>query len=392
MRSPPIAVSSSDDEEELTTPMRRPPQRRRSHVVATMCGISSREFRRCVRFGVPMVFFQTLAYLHFSEGWQSLHMDCGEWMCGVGVIQSAFAASGLESFGYDRRTRNPLHDILTGPGWMMGLSYLRCSKFFSLHHWGILCSSWVWISRSVSGRSLIDPLGDQQSDFACEGNTMVTRMIMFCLFIFARLGVVLIEQPSTSLMSMHPRWHILDSAVRPLHKLLRSLDQADVRNDIGYMQGRARDEDLHDDCDDESGLCSLPTWLGGFGSEHSKRVLLYCSVKSVLLPLHRTLPKTARERLGGAPTTKLRFAMEGKRVVRKVTGNKQVLKGTQEYPVQFGHAVLRSYQSWRADKEIRIIEESSDSDYELTPTWPDAKLEVHIRELSQIHPNVPRLL
>jgi hypothetical protein len=69
-----------------------------------------------------------------------------------------------------------------------------------------VCASWSWMSRSSTGRSLIEPLGSDTSPSAIEGNEMVSRVIMVLKLIIARGCIFVLEQPSGSLMSQHPRF------------------------------------------------------------------------------------------------------------------------------------------------------------------------------------------
>ena len=64
---------------------------------------------------------------------------------------------------------------------------------------GPQCSSWVWLSRSASRRSLANPYGDPSVASVAEGNVVNERVAMICA-ICSMLGIVwLVEQPASSL-------------------------------------------------------------------------------------------------------------------------------------------------------------------------------------------------
>ena len=67
----------------------------------------------------------------------------------------------------------------------------------------IVCSSWVWMSRGSTGRSIDYPLGVpcQSVDAA---NKMVARCGMLMIIAIARGAAWALEQPMSSLMVKHP--------------------------------------------------------------------------------------------------------------------------------------------------------------------------------------------
>ena len=223
-----------------------------------------------LRRQAPLHLLQLLVYVHVMEGWTDMTVDMVEWMCGVGRVEEAFSSASYHAIGFDRDTRDPLQDILLPHGLLLALSIARQCKFKSFHDWGTLCSSWVWVARSVSGRTYINPSGDSDHWFASEGNIMVARMILICLFLLARLAVVHVEQPGTTMMNLHPRWQFFDRAAQAVNRAAF----------LALCGGpEQRDE----------GVVCVPTWMGSFGANHAKRTLLWCTKSAVVFPLHRVL-------------------------------------------------------------------------------------------------------
>lgn len=76
----------------------------------------------------------------------------------------------------------------------------------AITRFGIVCSSWVWISRSTTGRSVSNVLGAANCKNA---NCMVSRVVLLFI-IAAALGIVcFLEQPTTSMMHLHFRFQAL---------------------------------------------------------------------------------------------------------------------------------------------------------------------------------------
>ena len=90
-------------------------------------------------------------------------------------------------------------------GFLVALLYALKFEKGGLEHWGTVCSSWVWMCRSVSRRTAWNPLGDQSRDFVMAGNIMVSRMCLILLVSCVRNVMYILEQPASSLMIMHPR-------------------------------------------------------------------------------------------------------------------------------------------------------------------------------------------
>ncbi len=80
-------------------------------------------------------------------------------------------------------------------------------------------------------------------------------------------------------------------------------------------------------------------------------------------------------------------------MVRKVTGNKKTLKGTQEYPGDFGVAVVNSYEAFlNAHPDFSYSEVSSDTDCEdLEHDWEEAHLKPVLQELSSKYVGAPKV-
>ncbi len=348
-----VLVDSSDSELEVTF-LPATPLRRRSQQAGLACGISSREYRNMKRFRIPGLFLQILACLVAMTGWAEMIYDGGEWMCGLGQIEAALTADDLLAFGYDIERDGTCMNFLDCAGFVFATQKSRQLKTRHVCHWDTVCSSWIWMSRRTSMRTYIDPLGNTRNEKTCDGNIMVARMIVLSLYHLAKFGVWLLEQPGSSLMRFHPGFEYLEKASAYMRRL---------RGDTG-------------DIDD------LPSWMAAFGGKTAKRSLLSSTHKEVLFPLHRTLSVAQRKELKATSVVHERIVVEDGVMKHKVTGKKDLLKETQQYPYQYGVEVSKAYKRWLSEQKPLLFEESSDSDYDdASPDWPEADLEPVVRVL-----------
>ena len=67
-----------------------------------------------------------------------------------------------------------------------------------------VCSTWVWMSRSTTGRRLWKPLGNRTKN--CKSANIMVARVTLLLYIYEALGVFwVLEQPTNSLMACHPQ-------------------------------------------------------------------------------------------------------------------------------------------------------------------------------------------
>ena len=300
---------SSDDSSDSPPPLNRKRRRRaalqntplyarRSHHVATLCGISSREYRKLKRWGIPDSVLMSLCFLQFAFGWASMELDNVEWFAGVGMVQQAFEEASFQAFAYEIENDPYNMNFISVAGFIYALQLLRASKWRSFHNWGILCSSWIWISKAVTHRTHINPRGLDHRQFVSQGNQMGARMALCCLVLLAKKCIILVEQPLSSLLAFCQPWKMLNRAVMDIHR-----DQPDNLA--------------------ATGMVSLTTWMGAFGAPTCKATNLYCSCVDVLLPLHRTMTKAQKDATSGEATTTERVVVVKGRMIKKITGRKK---------------------------------------------------------------------
>lgn len=131
-----------------------------------------------------------------------------EFFSGVGSVHRAFAQRGFCAAGFDI-INVPDHpefqSITTDCGFMSALQLIRRLRTArGLSHWATVCSSWIWMSRSSTKRSIENPLGNLASEPVREGNAQVARMAVLIFFVLAKSAHWVLEQPGSSLMHEHP--------------------------------------------------------------------------------------------------------------------------------------------------------------------------------------------
>ncbi len=214
-----------------------------------------------------------------------------EFFAGDGRLSSGMEEAGLRVKTFDIRYRKPereMQDLLTAKG----LRYALLSILFTtkdMDVWaGIVCSSWVWISRSTTKRSK-DPekiWGCEHSASVTQGNGLAIRVVGMCLLTSIIGGHWCVEQPISSLLWSFP----------PFARLLSF-----------------------------AGAKKTVTYLGAFGAASPKAVTLMHTSDWVRL-LRRPKPQ------GAFSDCLVRRDAKG------VTGIGTALKASQSYPPEFGRA------------------------------------------------------
>ena len=199
----------------------------------------------------------------------------------------------------------------------------------SMAHWATVCSSWVYSSRGSCGRSRLITLGDGRVEAVKAGNLQVARMAMVMQLLWSAGIPWLLEQPASSVMSVHPKMRIL------------------------Y---------------DSMGWFTCRTWMGLFGAPTPKPTVLKSSHQFVF-KLVRKMTKEHRERFA---QLKAEAEAAGEGMVRElepdVDGKRRFcgtanLKKSQEYPVGYAEAVFEAFQEWREKSREAERLSDSDSDY-----------------------------
>jgi hypothetical protein len=223
---------------------------------------------------------------------------------------------------------NADHDLLTPCGFLVAI-VLICSVCKGGLVWlAPPCSTWVWMSRSSTGRHL-DPLGNRDNPNVERQNMLVSRLCYLISLCWHRGVFFVIEQPDSTKMMEHPR----------LRKLLTK---------IGGCWDSAKMD---------MGPFSLEAPKGSLFSGHAPHLPL----------MDRHLTKTERRRITKNDHMLKTHYSKIKNGKKRIYGGSG-LKKTQSYPTTFGcyHADLYAKMVPPADpagEPPRVIDLSdSDSD------------------------------
>ena len=170
-------------------------------------GASETARRRLAHYGAPAVLFAVLIYLS-RLGPPQRDLDLVELFSGAGALASAFSEHSMNSEQFDV-CHDPLHDIRRVSGFLKAVQLVLRLKVGALLWAGTPCSTWVWISRSSTGRSRGNPLGRTDQHSVSDANVTVSRVALLVLLAVARGACWAIEQPASSLMPEHPRMQML---------------------------------------------------------------------------------------------------------------------------------------------------------------------------------------
>ena len=300
---------------------------------ASAYGLGVGNLRLLCKLGVPVGFLNILWWLQrtFGPYCDATHLRCIEVFAGIGNICKTFLEAGVPAAAFDILHHQRLQNILLSEGFVTLLQWCRRLKpSESFTHWGILCKSWVFMSRNSTGRRFHNVAGLDSQGMAttatAEGNLMASRCVLLLMYLHVQRILFVVEQPSSSLLFSHQRFLELDRKIA----LYRS-----------------------------------STSLGAFGGRSAKPILLMSNhplVRQMYRPLRRsTFTPTATQVVVEA-------ASGG------VSGGPD-LHQTQEYPAEFAEALFEAWSE--ADASVlhhkcigsRLVNGPQTSDL-----WPDANL------------------
>ena len=222
-------------------------------------------------------------------GEQAADLQSLELFAGKKAISRATQKFGFQACALDKTySSEDIMDICTEKGFRHALQ-LDCRLMPGSTCWAApVCSSWVWVSRSSSGRNARRPQGDTKISWVSQGNLQVKLTVTVLLVAFMRGAYVYIEQPCSSMMELF----------EPMTSFVKLIAQQKCR-----------------------------VTLGAYGAESAKPMYIYTN-DPCAYRLQKKIPK-------GAEFVQLCTKSEN----GSVTGIKGVLKASQAYPEDFGKAV-----------------------------------------------------
>ncbi|CAK0838405.1 unnamed protein product [Prorocentrum cordatum] len=275
------------------------------------------------------------------------NVDAVDLFAGRARITKWGTLGGLNVLPIDRTCVDHM-DILTTTGLAIVIVALLRIKPPGLMFAGPQCSSWVWVSRSVTKRRRGNIMGNEACKPVQEGNEVNARMALLC-YIANNLGVSwVIEQPRSPTFFETPNMQTLlveIPSVLPLSINLGDYGHASMKPTLLVGVG-ALLEDLK--------------MVGAKFAELMPGVALSCPEPAAKPKAHSKAKSKAKSKTAksSAPTKKVNTA---KAAVKKaeaaklplyttatrpngkkaVNGNKREMKQSQDYPMQFALSVMR---------------------------------------------------
>ena len=233
-----IAPSESDDESEsdielslklnpdaVVPPTRRVKQktrdpnvfrgrivRRSSEVLGEKFGgMEGVEVRRLFRMCLPLWFFNLMFFAaHAFDVIRNL--DGLELFAGAGEIMQSFRDAFYKAAGYDKSWDEQIHNFNSTAGFVHARVLTVKLQVHGCNWYATVCSTWVWMSRSSTKRSIKCAQGNLRSRVVRDANAQVSRMVLLALLSLSRRCYWALEQPSSSVMEF-------SSAIRHLKRL-----------------------------------------------------------------------------------------------------------------------------------------------------------------------------
>ena len=158
------------------------------------CNLAFEAWRMLQCFQVPDIFFHILAIMNICGSFRNASdLDCVEWFCGQREITHAAQRAGFDAVGYDYDQDNQRQNMNTPIGMIVALQWARRLRKLleSLGWFGTVCSSWIFLCRGTSKRTVYRPLGDTNI-FCARGQPHDCTIGPFdCLSIFHGCDLVL---------------------------------------------------------------------------------------------------------------------------------------------------------------------------------------------------------
>lgn len=309
-------VFASSDEEEFqpaAAKRLREPAGETMESAAASRGLTVMQFGKMMKMGTPLIFLNLLFYLHqFHPASNYERLRIIEFYSGVGRIAQQGRMRSWPSATFEWEADNVNQNAVSTEGYINMVHLAMRGLPQCLSHWATVCSSWVFVSRSSTGRCPCGgEIGWPNHLDVYFGNMMCCRMVIVLIYLLCVGKHYVVEQPATSTMFDTP-WFVY---------LRRHCQWFLTRTHMAMFDGPT---------------CK-PTKLFS-SSEFSTR-------------MHRTLDPATRQRLKATGETLVSFAGLTTDGRAKVTGNKD-LKGSQIYTHKYCRELVDEYEEFGMKEDI----------------------------------------
>lgn len=252
------------------------------------------------------------------------------------------------------RDDDPLfQDLLEIDGFILFLRFCLRLRASGISVLAPVCSSWVWLCRTQTERSIFNPLGNTLRSDVQQANKMVSRVALLLYLLIIKGCIFILEQPQSSLLSEHPR-------------------MADIMNDYCVWK--------------------IAIQMRWFMSDNVKPTFLYTNCKD--MEQIADLQVTGWELYECKPLCVA--------VGKAVTGIKGDVKASQTYTSEFGQAIAFQYSKvrkwWRHEvesgrhlasatdpvREVTTVEQLLTAPLTEEETWVDADIGAVLAKLQHL--------
>ena len=126
-----------------------------------------------------------------------------EFFAGQKAITKGLLANGYTGVTFEKEDCPLTQDILTDSGFANAVCIVLNIVPGGLAWYAIVCSTWVWMSRSSTGRRLWNPDGHRESDSVRAGNKMLTRVVLLILLGHILKITNILENPASTVIEFH---------------------------------------------------------------------------------------------------------------------------------------------------------------------------------------------
>ena len=155
--------------------------------------------------GAPRLLLQALVLYMLLVPLEPDQWDVVEYFAGLAQLTQGFQFYGYRGYAYERENRQDVNNFTGAAGFVtaIGLAFQMDTRA-AIASLACVCSSWIWASRSATGRSVAYPLGRDDRAGVSTGNWQVARAVMIMGFLLVRGLDWLLEQPMSSCLKTHP--------------------------------------------------------------------------------------------------------------------------------------------------------------------------------------------
>ena len=252
------------------------------------------------------------------------------------AITKAFEKGNRPIQPFDNRTVHKDMSTCTDVGFIFLFKCCMDMMVGAFSWSGVVCKTWVWISRSTFGRSILKPYGNLNMFKVRMANMMVAREILLMLLLACKSVHQFMENPLSSIIDRYPKFPELKQLLDITHS-------------------------VHS--------------LGNYGAESKKPIKVFSTVGYLNKACKRFDPKLMGKRKHGSITTKKK-SKSGKVSVSGGPG----LTHSQAYPRGFGEMVHEMYMNHRHENPAPLPVQAAD-DFISKYTWNDSGIPQLIQRL-----------